>query len=269
MWWRLAFSLSMHAFSWRELPQPPKSRSKIQGFLTCPVAMPAASSGSPKKARPASPKKKKTATSTKKPEALKSKEREPEERKETEPEECTETEPEERKETEPQEVLTVRLLGGKDLPSADRNGTSDPYVKLSVGGKTKKSEVVKKTLNPTWDQSFSFKGSELQSSKLELTCMDWDKKGKHDKLGRAELPLEGRPAGVQVVELSGGGTLTLVLKWSEPAAAPSSAAPVPAGTERLAVEVESSPVEGTGSTAQAAAKRATPATKKTPLKRKP
>lgn len=37
------------------------------------------------------------------------------------------------------------------------SGTSDPYVKFKLDGKTLyKSKVVYKNLNPTWNESFSF-----------------------------------------------------------------------------------------------------------------
>jgi len=48
--------------------------------------------------------------------------------------------------------LQVTVVGGRDLPSSDRNGHSDPYVRLFHGGiQCGETPVVKKTLNPSWD----------------------------------------------------------------------------------------------------------------------
>ena len=74
----------------------------------------------------------------------------------------------------------------------DRNGYSDPYVKLSLCGKTHKSSTIKKTLNPRWNESFDFKGSlrQLTSEPLRLECWDWDfGPQRNDRLGDANVDL--------------------------------------------------------------------------------
>nr|XP_046163470.1 multiple C2 and transmembrane domain-containing protein 2 [Oncorhynchus gorbuscha] len=54
-------------------------------------------------------------------------------------------------------LLTVNLKEGRNLVIRDRHGTSDPYVKFKLEGKTfYKSKVVHKNLNPKWSESFSF-----------------------------------------------------------------------------------------------------------------
>jgi len=51
--------------------------------------------------------------------------------------------------------LTVTLVRAKSLIAADRGGSSDPYVVFRVNGKdVHKSEVVKKTLNPEYNEAF-------------------------------------------------------------------------------------------------------------------
>ncbi|KAK1784867.1 hypothetical protein P4O66_018304 [Electrophorus voltai] len=55
-----------------------------------------------------------------------------------------------------QYLLTINLKEGRHLVIRDRNGTSDPYVKFRLDGKTiYKSKVVCKNLNPAWYESFS------------------------------------------------------------------------------------------------------------------
>lgn len=58
--------------------------------------------------------------------------------------------------------LTVGILQAADLLSMDSGGTSDPYVKVFVLPDKKKkfdTKVHKKTLNPVFNETFSFKVS--------------------------------------------------------------------------------------------------------------
>ncbi|XP_065497448.1 multiple C2 and transmembrane domain-containing protein 2 [Caloenas nicobarica] len=51
-------------------------------------------------------------------------------------------------------LLTIHLKEGRNLVIRDRCGTSDPYVKFQLNGKTLyKSKVVYKNLNPIWDET--------------------------------------------------------------------------------------------------------------------
>ncbi|XP_067411731.1 multiple C2 and transmembrane domain-containing protein 2 [Emydura macquarii macquarii] len=50
-------------------------------------------------------------------------------------------------------LLTINLKEGRNLVIRDRCGTSDPYVKFKLNGKTLyKSKVIYKNLNPVWDE---------------------------------------------------------------------------------------------------------------------
>ena len=66
--------------------------------------------------------------------------------------------------------------------AADRNGKSDPYVKLSIIGQKHKSKTVMRNLNPEWDERFEFRGtlSELLAAPLTLECFDYDYLTKDD-----------------------------------------------------------------------------------------
>ncbi|XP_063053552.1 multiple C2 and transmembrane domain-containing protein 2 [Engraulis encrasicolus] len=62
-----------------------------------------------------------------------------------------------------QYLLTINLKEGRNLVVRDRSGTSDPFVKFRMDGKTiYKSKVVSKKLNPTWNESFSFPVRDLE-----------------------------------------------------------------------------------------------------------
>uniref|UniRef100_A0A8C9SCW2 Multiple C2 and transmembrane domain containing 2 n=2 Tax=Scleropages formosus TaxID=113540 RepID=A0A8C9SCW2_SCLFO len=68
--------------------------------------------------------------------------------------------------------LIIILKEGKNLVIRDRCGTSDPYVKFKLDGKTiYKSKVVYKNLNPKWNESFCFSVQNLDQ-KLFIKVYD-------------------------------------------------------------------------------------------------
>ncbi|XP_070821080.1 multiple C2 and transmembrane domain-containing protein 2-like isoform X2 [Chaetodon trifascialis] len=71
-------------------------------------------------------------------------------------------------------LLTISLREGRNLVIRDRCGTSDPYVKFKLDGKTfYKSKVVYKDLNPTWNETFSQPVKDLHQ-KLYIKVYDRD-----------------------------------------------------------------------------------------------
>ena len=49
-------------------------------------------------------------------------------------------------------------MSATGLKSADRNGKSDPFVKLMLAGQRAKSKTIMMTLDPQWDETFDFVG---------------------------------------------------------------------------------------------------------------
>lgn len=82
--------------------------------------------------------------------------------------------------------LTVRVIEARNLPSMDLNGLSDPYVRLQLGKTRFKSKVVRKSLNPSWDEEFSFIVDDLQEE-LTVTVMDEDKYFNDDFIGQIKV----------------------------------------------------------------------------------
>uniref|UniRef100_A0A672Y9M7 Synaptotagmin n=1 Tax=Sphaeramia orbicularis TaxID=375764 RepID=A0A672Y9M7_9TELE len=85
--------------------------------------------------------------------------------------------------------LTVVILEAKNLKKMDVGGLSDPYVKIHLmqNGKRlkkKKTTIKKNTLNPYYNESFSF---EVPSNFPLLTVLDYDKIGKNDAIGKLLL----------------------------------------------------------------------------------
>uniref|UniRef100_A0A1D1XGT2 C2 and GRAM domain-containing protein At1g03370 n=1 Tax=Anthurium amnicola TaxID=1678845 RepID=A0A1D1XGT2_9ARAE len=84
--------------------------------------------------------------------------------------------------------LNVRVLEARNLPPTDPNGLSDPYVKLQLGRCRSKTKVVKKCLNPSWEEEFSFRVDDL-SEELTVLVMDEDKYFNDDFVGQLKVPV--------------------------------------------------------------------------------
>ena len=51
-----------------------------------------------------------------------------------------------------QGAVLVTVKKATDLPAADGNGLSDPYVRMMLDEKKKKTHVQKHTLSPSWNE---------------------------------------------------------------------------------------------------------------------
>jgi hypothetical protein len=90
--------------------------------------------------------------------------------------------------------LTVLVKKARNLAVKDANGFSDPYVKLQLGGHKKKTKVVKKNLSPSWDEEFTFKVKEGDTT-LRVAVWDWDMISSSDFMGEVNISLQDLPAG--------------------------------------------------------------------------
>lgn len=88
-------------------------------------------------------------------------------------------------------TLHVDVLDADDLPSADRNGFSDPYCKFKLNGKEIfKTKVQKKTLHPAWNEFFEVPIPSRTGAEFRCDVYDWDFGDKADFLGSTPLNLE-------------------------------------------------------------------------------
>ena len=88
--------------------------------------------------------------------------------------------------------LRVDVLDGAELPSADRNGFSDPYCKFRLGDKDVfKTKVQKKTLHPAWNEFFEIPVKSRIGADFRVDVYDWDFGDKADLLGSSAIDLEG------------------------------------------------------------------------------
>ncbi|KAF4073223.1 hypothetical protein AMELA_G00256390 [Ameiurus melas] len=81
--------------------------------------------------------------------------------------------------------LRCRVLEARDLAKKDRNGASDPFVRVRYNGRTHESAVVKKSCYPRWNESFEFELDDtLADSLLSVEVWDWDLVSRNDFLGK-------------------------------------------------------------------------------------
>eukprot|EP01094_Clydonella_sp_ATCC50884_P029028 TRINITY_DN892_c0_g1_i1.p1 TRINITY_DN892_c0_g1~~TRINITY_DN892_c0_g1_i1.p1 ORF type:complete len:569 (-),score=165.69 TRINITY_DN892_c0_g1_i1:308-2014(-) len=87
--------------------------------------------------------------------------------------------------------VEVRIIQGRNLAIRDSNGLSDPFVRVSTssGSQAFQTKVVKKNLNPTWNETFCVPVGDPAKDKLVLRAYDKDLL-KKDKLGSLEIPLQ-------------------------------------------------------------------------------
>ncbi|RKF78728.1 Uncharacterized protein PYUK71.03c [Golovinomyces cichoracearum] len=86
--------------------------------------------------------------------------------------------------------LRVDVLDASELPSADRNGYSDPFCKFELNGKDIfKTKVQKKTLHPVWNEFFEVDIVSRTAAQLKCTVNDWDFGEKSDYLGSTMIDL--------------------------------------------------------------------------------
>ncbi|XP_065036313.1 C2 and GRAM domain-containing protein At1g03370-like isoform X3 [Musa acuminata AAA Group] len=84
--------------------------------------------------------------------------------------------------------LFVHVIEARGLPVINMNGSCDPYVRLQLGGRRSKTKVIKKNLNPFWDEKFSFLVGEL-SEELIVSVLNEDKYFNNDFLGKVKVSL--------------------------------------------------------------------------------
>ncbi|XP_062400652.1 extended synaptotagmin-1 [Sardina pilchardus] len=90
-------------------------------------------------------------------------------------------------------VLRIHLVGAQKLVAKDKvmgfvKGKSDPYVKISIGGKTFKSDVIKENLNPNWNEMYEVVLTQLPGQELILEVFDKDM-DQDDFMGRLKIKL--------------------------------------------------------------------------------
>ncbi|POI27528.1 hypothetical protein CIB84_008721, partial [Bambusicola thoracicus] len=90
--------------------------------------------------------------------------------------------------------LKVGVKQAADLKAMDNGGTSDPYVIVYLTSDMRKkyeTKVYRKTLNPVFNESFTFQvpQAEVSEATLVMQIYDFNRFAKHDIIGEVRLPL--------------------------------------------------------------------------------
>ncbi|XP_072138437.1 synaptotagmin-11a isoform X2 [Mobula birostris] len=109
----------------------------------------------------------------------------------------------------PKKALVVMIQGAHGLPVMDETTlTSDPYIKMTILPEKKhrvKTRVMRKTLDPVFDETFTFYGipySQLQELLLHFLVLSFDRFSRDDVIGEVTVPLAGIDPGSGRVQLS-------------------------------------------------------------------
>jgi hypothetical protein len=87
----------------------------------------------------------------------------------------------------------VTVVQARGLRAMDKGGTSDPFVVVSTGKQKKQTKAVKKTLEPSWGEQFSFEIGDL-SEKLAVVVKDKDMMSS-EVMGQVDLDLSALTKG--------------------------------------------------------------------------
>ncbi|KGL76882.1 Synaptotagmin-4, partial [Tinamus guttatus] len=95
-------------------------------------------------------------------------------------------------------AFVVNIKEARGLPAMDEQSmTSDPYIKMTILPEKKhkvKTRVLRKTLDPAFDETFTFYGipySQIQDLTLHFMILSFDRFSRDDVIGEVLIPLAG------------------------------------------------------------------------------
>uniref|UniRef100_H3A4S6 Synaptotagmin 11 n=1 Tax=Latimeria chalumnae TaxID=7897 RepID=H3A4S6_LATCH len=109
----------------------------------------------------------------------------------------------------PKKALVVTIQKAHSLPVMDEHTqSSDPYIKMTILPDKKhrvKTRVLRKTLEPIFDETFTFYGipySQLQDLVLHFLVLSFDRFSRDDVIGEVMVPLAGVEPSAGKVQLT-------------------------------------------------------------------
>ena len=106
-------------------------------------------------------------------------------------------------------AAAIKVIAARDLEAMDVGGNSDPYAIIKLGDQEKRTQIIKKNLNPVWNEEFSFSIDEIYQP-IEVSVWDNDLMGADDLIGQVKLypaPLVGKQRSQQWYPLELNGRL--------------------------------------------------------------
>jgi Protein tyrosine and serine/threonine kinase/C2 domain len=88
--------------------------------------------------------------------------------------------------------VRIEVIEARNLIPCDSNNKSDPFavVRFNKDSKTKEvTNVIKKTLNPVWKETFEFSSSEPLTDRIAITVWDYDRFSPNDFEGHMSVPV--------------------------------------------------------------------------------
>jgi len=87
--------------------------------------------------------------------------------------------------------MRVRIIKAEKLIGVEKNGTSDPYVKVYLADKHFNTKVIPGTCNPVWDETFQFVTPAGVPPTLVFVIKDYNSLSKSVLLGEKHLDCSG------------------------------------------------------------------------------
>lgn len=91
-----------------------------------------------------------------------------------------------------QTLLHIRVIQARNILAADANGKSDPYAIVSVRDSSRRTPIMRRTLNPVWNVQFEFgKSREVltELDEIRISLKDHDRITRDDDLGFLIIPI--------------------------------------------------------------------------------
>lgn len=82
----------------------------------------------------------------------------------------------------------VTAVGGRNLVSRDENGLSDPFLVITLFDLKVKTQIIRKTLNPEWNETFTLPlAGVTEQTMVQFVVMDWDRFSSDDYMGEVSI----------------------------------------------------------------------------------
>jgi len=94
--------------------------------------------------------------------------------------------------------VIIKVKQARNLIAGDKKGTSDPFVMIHFQGQKWKSQKIKKTVDPVWNETCTLDLTNIdQSTIIPIEVFDKDLL-KKEPIGRVAIPLAGLVAGTEI-----------------------------------------------------------------------
>ncbi|XP_068155467.1 C2 domain-containing protein 5 isoform X2 [Drosophila tropicalis] len=109
----------------------------------------------------------------------------------------------------------VKIKAARNLPVMDKSSeTTDAFVEIKLASVTHKTDVFRKSLNPTWNTDwfrFEVDDAELQDEPLQIRLMDYDTYSANDAIGKVNISLN--PLCLESSSQAGHGKGSVLSGW--------------------------------------------------------